>query len=136
MDRLTFKVLVLRKVEPAIGTSTAKIFVYHKKAIGYAIQKSDRNVSGGKNVSAEITWHGDRAAYFINHMMSGAAVMIDDTGVIVCRPNRYGFHRIFLTSLMGPAIELDDAVTAPNAGRRHGALINFCTVLIKLFVHR
>ena len=82
MDRLTFKVLVLRKVEPAIGTSTAKIFVYHKKAIGYAIQKSDRNVSGGKNVSAEITWHGDRAAYFINHMMSGAALMIDDTGVI------------------------------------------------------
>ena len=67
---------------PGQGTSTAKCFVYHKNAVGYAIQKAERNVSGGENVSADITWHGDRAAYFINHMMSGGAVMIDDTGVI------------------------------------------------------
>jgi len=67
---------------PGQGTSTAKCFVYHKNALGYAIQKAERNVSGGENVSADITWHGDRAAYFINHMMSGGAVMIDDTGVI------------------------------------------------------
>jgi hypothetical protein len=33
-------------------------------------------------VSADITWHGDRAAHFVNHLMSGNAVMIDDTGVI------------------------------------------------------
>jgi len=72
---------------PGQGTSTAKCFVYHKNAVGYAIQKADRNVSGGENVSADITWHGDRAAYFINHMMSGAAVMIDDTGVIEANLN-------------------------------------------------
>ena len=68
---------------PGVGTSTAKIFVYHKNAVGYAIQKSEyANVAGGENVAADITWHGDRASYFINHMMSGGAVMIDDTGVI------------------------------------------------------
>jgi hypothetical protein len=67
---------------PGQGTSTAKIFVYHKNAIGYAIQKANNNVASSENISADITWHGDRAAYFINHMMSGGAVMIDDTGVI------------------------------------------------------
>ena len=68
---------------PGQGTSTAKIFVYHKNAIGYAIQKTEYpNAAAGENISADITWHGDRASYFINHMMSGAAVMIDDTGVI------------------------------------------------------
>ena len=67
---------------PGQGTSTAKCFVYHKNALGYAIQKAERNVSGGENVSEDITWHGDRASHFINHMMSGNAVMIDDTGVI------------------------------------------------------
>ena len=55
--------------------------MYHKNAVGYAIQKAERNVSGGENVSADITWHGDRAAYFINRMMAGGAIMIDDTGV-------------------------------------------------------
>ena len=67
---------------PGQGTSTAKIFVYHKNAIGYAIQKANNNVASSENISADITRHGDRAAYFINHMMSGGAVMIDDTGVI------------------------------------------------------
>jgi hypothetical protein len=67
---------------PGQGTSTAKIFVYHKNAIGYAIQKAANNVASNENIAADITWHGDRAAYFINHVMSGGAVMIDDTGVI------------------------------------------------------
>ena len=73
---------------PGQGTSTAKIFVYHKNALGYAIQKSEfPNAAAGENISADITWHGDRAAYFINHMMSGAAVMTDDTGVIEANLN-------------------------------------------------
>ena len=67
---------------PGQGTSTAKIFVYHKNAIGYAIQKAANNVASNENIAADITWHGDRASYFINHCMSGGAVMIDDTGVI------------------------------------------------------
>ena len=67
---------------PGKGTSTAKCFAYHKSAVGYAIQKAPGNAAANEAVSADITWHGDRASHFINHMMSGNAVMIDDTGVI------------------------------------------------------
>lgn len=67
---------------PGAGTATAKCFAYHKTAVGYAIAQSAGNVAGNESVSADITWHGDRAAHFVNHMMSGNAVMIDDTGVI------------------------------------------------------
>jgi len=67
---------------PGAGTATAKVFIWHKTAIGYAIAQSAGNVAGNESVAADITWHGDRAAHFVNHMMSGNAVMIDDTGVI------------------------------------------------------
>ena len=53
--------------------SGAKGFAWHKNAVGYAI---------GVDVTADITWHGDRAAHFVNHMFSGGACLIDDTGVI------------------------------------------------------
>jgi hypothetical protein len=39
-------------------------------------------MSGETSVGADITWHGDRAAHFVNHAMSGNSVMIDDGGVI------------------------------------------------------
>ncbi len=67
---------------PGAGTATAKCFIWHKTAVGYAIAASAGNVAGNEAVAADITWHGDRAAHFVNHMMSGNAVMIDDTGVI------------------------------------------------------
>jgi hypothetical protein len=67
---------------PGKGTSTAKCFVWHKSAIGYAIAKSAGNLAGNEAVAADITWHGDRAAHFVNHMMSGQACLIDDAGVI------------------------------------------------------
>ena len=67
---------------PGAGTATAKVFMWHKSAVGYAVAQSAGNVAGNASVSADITWHGDRAAHFVNHMMSGNAVMIDDTGVI------------------------------------------------------
>lgn len=67
---------------PAAGTATAKGFIWHKSAIGYAVAKSAGNVAGNQSVAADITWHGDRSAHFVNHLMSGNAVMIDDTGVI------------------------------------------------------
>jgi hypothetical protein len=51
-------------------------FWYHKTAIGHAI---------GSEVKTDITWHGDRAAHFINNMMSQGAARIDNTGV-VCLP--------------------------------------------------
>ena len=67
---------------PGAGTATAKCFIWHKMAIGYAVAQSAGNVAGREAVAADITWHGDRAAHFVNHMMSGQAVLIDDTGVI------------------------------------------------------
>jgi len=67
---------------PGAGTATAKCFVYHKMSVGYAVAASAGNMAGNEAVGADITWHGDRAAHFVNHMMSGQACMIDDTGVI------------------------------------------------------
>jgi len=58
---------------PGISSATAKGFVYHKNAIGYA---------SGASIESDITWHGDRAAHFVNHSMSGGAVLIEDAGVI------------------------------------------------------
>lgn len=58
---------------PGKGTATAKVFAYHKTAVGYA---------EGMAVTSDITWHGDRAAHFVNNMMSGGAVLIEDEGVI------------------------------------------------------
>ena len=46
---------------------------YHKTAIGHAI---------GKDVTSDISWHGDRAAHFINNMMSQGAGVVDDSGIV------------------------------------------------------
>jgi hypothetical protein len=67
---------------PGAGTATAKNFIWHQTAVGYAIAAAAGNVAGNEAVGADITWHGDRAAHFVNHMMSGQACLIDDTGVI------------------------------------------------------
>jgi hypothetical protein len=67
---------------PDAGTASGKAWCWHKTAIGYAIAQSAGNIAGNESVGADITWHGDRAAHFVNHLMSGNAVMIDDTGVI------------------------------------------------------
>ena len=71
---------------PGVGTSTSKVFVWNKTAVGYAAGKTPANLagtmSGETSIGADITWHGDRAAHFVNHAMSGNSVMIDDGGVI------------------------------------------------------
>lgn len=64
------------------GTASAKVYTYHQRAIGYATGKHAGNVADTEAVAADITWHGDRVAHFVNHMMSGGAKLIDDTGVI------------------------------------------------------
>jgi hypothetical protein len=67
------------------GTNAATLLAYHKQACGYATGAVVNNVAasdGGTAVAADITWHGDRASYFVNHWMSGGACLIDDTGVI------------------------------------------------------
>ncbi len=58
---------------PGKGTSSAKNFVYHKSALGYA---------SGQDVTVDIWWNGERAAHFVDHMMSGGARLIDANGVI------------------------------------------------------
>lgn len=67
---------------PGKGTATAKCFVWHKSAVGHATGKHAGNIASNAQVAADITWQGTRAAHWVNHMMSGEACMIDDTGVI------------------------------------------------------
>jgi hypothetical protein len=67
---------------PGKGTATAKCFIWHKLAVGHATGKHAGNIAQNEAVQADVTWHGDRAAHFVNHMMSGQACMVDDTGVI------------------------------------------------------
>ena len=64
------------------GTGTANSYVWHKSVIGYGAGKFAGNVAGNSSVAADITWHGDRAAHFVNHMMSGGGVTIDADGII------------------------------------------------------
>ncbi len=64
------------------GTAAAKGYAYHKYSAGYATGLNAGGVATNSAVNADITWHGDRAAHFINHMMSGGAVLIDDTGCL------------------------------------------------------
>ena len=47
--------------------------LWHRSAIGHGI---------GADVQVDITWHGDRAAWFVNHMMSQGSVLIDSEGVV------------------------------------------------------
>ena len=54
------------------GGSDRQCYMYHRSAIGHA---------SGAEVTTDITWHGDHAAHFINHMMSQGAVAIDATGI-------------------------------------------------------
>ena len=67
------------------GTTTAKNLVYHRQALGYGSQA----LAGieGRMVGADITWHGDRAAHFVNHMMSGGACLIESGGVVEMHSN-------------------------------------------------
>ncbi|MCI0752444.1 phage capsid protein [Teichococcus vastitatis] len=51
-------------------------YFYHKTAIGHAV---------AQDVSSDITWHGDRAAFFVNNMMSQGASLIDPAGVVRMR---------------------------------------------------
>jgi len=67
---------------PNAGVANAEPFVWHKMAVGYASGKHPKNFANRGEIVADITWHGDRAAHFINHMMSGGSILIDDTGVI------------------------------------------------------
>jgi hypothetical protein len=57
-------------------SSVRYCYWYHKTAIGHAV---------GSEVKTDITWHGDRAANFINNSMSQGAVLVDTAGVVSMR---------------------------------------------------
>jgi hypothetical protein len=61
---------------PGKGTANAVCFTYHRNALGHA---------SGADVTSDITWHGDRAAHFVNNMMSQGSCLIDAEGVIEIR---------------------------------------------------
>jgi hypothetical protein len=55
-------------------TGVRRCFWFHKTAVGHG---------SGQDVETDITWHGDRAAYFVNSMMSQGAALIEQQGVVV-----------------------------------------------------
>lgn len=61
---------------PIDANDIRSCFFYHKTAVGHA---------SGSDVQTDISWHGDRAAHFVNNMMSQGAVLIDPTGVVRMR---------------------------------------------------
>jgi hypothetical protein len=54
-----------------VASNVRDCFMWHRRSVGHAI---------GAEVSSDITWHGDRASWFVNNMMSMGAVLIDDLG--------------------------------------------------------
>ena len=59
---------------PIDANDVRSCFWFHKTAVGHAI---------GAEVETDITWHGDRAAHFVNNMMSQGAGLIDADGVVI-----------------------------------------------------
>ncbi len=57
-----------------VASDIRKCFFFHKTAVGHA---------SGSDVQTDISWHGDRAAHFVNNMMSQGAALIDAAGVVV-----------------------------------------------------
>lgn len=66
---------------PGIGSATAKGFVYHRSAVGYGYSVLVEGMDSSMQ-RTDITWHGDRQAWFIAQCMSGECQLIDDLGVI------------------------------------------------------
>jgi len=59
---------------PIDGNDIRSCFWFHKTAVGHAV---------ASDIETDITWHGDRAAHFVNNMMSQGASLIDENGIVV-----------------------------------------------------
>ncbi len=59
---------------PVDGSDIRSCFWYHKTAVGHA---------AASDVTTDVTWHGDRAAHFVNNMMSQGSGLIDEGGIVV-----------------------------------------------------
>ncbi|MGH1375598.1 MAG: phage capsid protein [Alphaproteobacteria bacterium] len=58
---------------PVDGNDIRSCFYYHKTAVGHA---------AASDVKTDVSWHGDRAAHFVNNMMSQGSGLIDESGII------------------------------------------------------
>lgn len=58
---------------PIDANDVRSCFWYHKTAVGHA---------AASDVETDVSWHGDRAAHFVNNMMSQGAGLIDENGII------------------------------------------------------
>ncbi len=61
---------------PIDASDIRSCFYYHRTAIGHA---------AASDVKTDITWHGDRAAHFVNNMMSQGAGLIDQSGIVTIK---------------------------------------------------
>ncbi len=61
---------------PIDGSDERSCFFYHKTSVGHA---------ASSDVQTDVTWHGDRAAHFVNNMMSQGAGLIDESGIITIK---------------------------------------------------
>jgi hypothetical protein len=61
---------------PIDGNDIRSCYWFHRSSVGHA---------AASEIVTDITWHGDRAAHFVNNMMSQGAVLIDPAGVVVMR---------------------------------------------------
>ncbi len=61
---------------PIDANDIRSCFWFHKTAVGHARTAE---------IKTDITWHGDRASYFVNNMMSQGAALIDGTGIVVIK---------------------------------------------------
>lgn len=58
---------------PIDGSDIRSCYWFHKNAVGHA---------SASDIQTDITWHGDRAAHFVNNMMSQGAGLIDQNGIV------------------------------------------------------
>jgi hypothetical protein len=58
---------------PIDGSDIRSCCWFHKNAVGHA---------SASDIQTDITWHGDRAAHFVNNMMSQGAGLIDQNGIV------------------------------------------------------
>lgn len=58
---------------PIDGSGVRSCYWYHKTAIGHA---------SGADVQTNISYHNDRASFFVNNMMSQGAKVVDTAGIV------------------------------------------------------
>jgi len=64
------------------AAATRKIYVYNKTAVGFAMAKHAKNIASNPGVKASMQYYNTHEAWFVNHLFSAGAVLIDDSGVI------------------------------------------------------